>query len=291
MKLVVIMLFPIMGLLVMVSIACDTRKQNDEKVLDIGLPMGLSCQEIINSEGSISELTHRGDLVTGWEFVLKHPTGFAEHGCRVVASDDGHPTNNGLYSLRFEVRDGDCNRNQGWDDCSTDRSRHELTQGGSDYRDHQYEGDEYWYSWSILMPAVPIKKGNTISFLGQFHSDNSARFYIEDFLKGIGFRFNDETYDIIEQGVLVGNNEVRSQWTDILVHALWSSSKRGFIEIFINGKLKKSISGPNMAGARHVYFDFGIYNAFIDECNCDRMPTQVVYFDDVRRGLSREAVE
>ena len=46
------------------------------------------------------------------------------------------------------------------------------------------------------MPAVPIKKGKAISFLGQFHSDNAARFYVEDFSKGIGFRFNDEGYDI-----------------------------------------------------------------------------------------------
>ena len=291
MKYGVIMWLLIVGSLVTVSLSCKSGEKDSTQIVQNELPMGLPCQDIIDNEGSISGSTHRGDLVTGWKFILKQPTGFAEHGCRVVTSRDGHPTKNGLYSLRFEVRDGDCNRNQDWDDCTTNRSRHELTQGGSKYRDHQYEGDEYWYSWSILMPAVPIKKGKAISFLGQFHSDNAARFYVEDFSKGIGFRFNDEGYDIIEQGVLVNNNEVRSQWTDILVHALWSSSESGFLEIFINGKLKKSLSGPNMAGAKHLYFDFGIYNAFIDECKCDRMPTQIVYFDDIRRGLSREAVE
>ena len=114
---------------------------------------------------------------------------------------------------------------------------------------------------------------------------------MEDFSKGLGFRFNDETYKIIQQGVLVSNDQVRSQWTDILVHALWSSSDTGFLQIFINGDLKKTIFGPNMAGATAMYFDFGIYNAFISECKCKSMPNQVVYFDDIRRGLTRAEVE
>ena len=39
-----------------------------------------------------------------------------------------------------------------------------------------------------------------------------------------------------------------------------------------------------------IYFDFGIYNAFISECACDGMPSQIAYFDDIRRGVSREEV-
>ena len=256
------------------------------------LPMGVPCQEIVAGEGSISGSTYGGDLVAGWEFKIKHPTGFEGHGCQIVSSKEGHPTRSGRYSLRFEVRDGDCNRNENWDDCSTDRSRHELSQSpGGAYQDHQYEGDDYWYSWSILMPPSPLKKGNAIAFLGQFNSDNAARFYIEDFSEGLGFRFSDETNNIIEQDVLVRNSEIRSQWTDILVHALWSSSDNGLMEVFINGETKWSMAGPNMAGATNTYFDFGIYNAFISECECDAMPTQIVYFDDIRRGMSRKDVE
>ena len=166
----------------------------------IVLPPGVSCLEVIENAGSISDLTHGGDLVAGWEFDIKHNLGFADHGCEIVSSRDGHPTRTGLYSLRFEVREGDCNANEGWDDCSTDRSRHELTQIPRN-KDHQYEGDEYWYNWSILLPDKPLKTGNAISFVGQFNSDNAARFYMEDFSKGLGFRFNDETYKIIQQGV------------------------------------------------------------------------------------------
>ena len=283
--------FWLLVLLVAMCVSCGSQTERTENGMKRHLSPGIPCSEIIAEQGSISASTHDGDLVSGWEFVLKHPIGFAAHGCQIVSSEQGHPTRSGRYSIKFEVRDGDCNRNDGWDDCSTDRSRHEITQGGFGGRQHQYEGDEYWYSWSMSMPAIPLKTGDAITFLGQFHSDNAARFYIEDFSKGLGYRFNDADYDIIEQGVLIQNSVSRSRWIDVVIHARWSSTEQGFIHVFIDGESKRYLSGPNMDGATRVYFDFGIYNAFVSECNCDTMPTQIVYFDDVRRGSTRGEVE
>ena len=231
------------------------------------------------------------DLVRGWEFMLKHPTGFAEHGCRRVSASDGYPTRSGDYSLRFEVQSGDCNSNAGWNDCTTDRSRHELTQIEKPSRETQYDGDEYWYTWSVYVPKSPLKQGDSITFLGQFNSDNAARFYIEDFQKGLGFRFNDRNYEIIERDVLIANELSRDAWTDILIHAIWSTSDDGLLELYINGNLAKTLTGPNMDGASMVNFDFGIYNAFISKCQCETMPTQVAYFDELRRGKTRQEVE
>ena len=209
---------------------------------------GVSCTEFIRVNKVISTDAYEGDLVSGWEFGLKHSNGFMSHGCQIVSSDDGYPTRDGKYSLRFEVRDGDCNSNEGWNDCETDRSRHELTQGGNHLQDHQYEGNEYWYKWSVLMPDRPIKQGKAISFIGQFNSDNGARFYMEDFSKGVGYRFNDVDYNILEQNVLIKNEHVRSVWTDIEIHALWASTDDGFIKIYVNEELTRTVKGPNMEG-------------------------------------------
>ena len=66
---------------------------------------GIPCQEIVDDAGPISSLTYQRDLVSGWAFDIKQPTGFAKHGCQVVSSEDGHPVRSGRYSLRFEVRD------------------------------------------------------------------------------------------------------------------------------------------------------------------------------------------
>ena len=107
----------------------------------------------------------------------------------------------------------------------------------------------------------------------------------------MGYRFNDADYGIIEQGVLIQNSVSRSRWIDVVIHARWSATEQGFIHVFIDGQSKRYLSGPNMDGATRVYFDFGIYNAFVSECNCDTMPTQIVYFDDVRRGSTRGEVE
>ena len=280
--------------ILLILLACQS--ENQDVVLNIVTEIpdeatGATCAEIIRGKEAISDTTYNGDLVSGWEFTLKHSNGFMPHGCQIVSSDDGYPTRDGKFSLRFEVRDGDCNSNQGWNDCETDRSRHELTQGGNHLQDHQYEGNEYWYKWSVLMPDRPIKQGKAIAFIGQFNSDNAARFYIEDFSKGVGYRFNDVDYNILEQNILIKNKYVRSQWTDIEIHALWTSTEEGFIKIYVNEDLTRTVKGPNMDGTERIYFDFGIYNAFLSKCDCEKMPTQVVYFDGIRRGGTRLDVQ
>jgi hypothetical protein len=253
--------------------------------IEPGTLIGTPCTSPMGP--TLGDDTLGGDLVQGWAFTTKHEVGFADHGCLRVSASDGYPTRSGSHSLRFEVRSGDCNANSGWDDCTTDRSRHELTQ--SDL--HQYDGDEYWYTWSVLLPESPLKQGDSITFLGQFNSDNAARFYIEDFPTGLGFRFNDRNYEFIGRDVLIANEHVRGVWTDILIHAIWSTVDNGLIEIHINGDLVKTLIGPNMDGATLVTFDFGIYNAFISDCECEVMPTQVAYFDEIHRGQTRQEVE
>ena len=287
--------FLLLTVIVMASVACGVKVPDIDHSLNQRVEeqvLGISCIESIRKNKAISDTTYDGDLVSGWSFGLKHPNGFMLHGCQIVSSDDGYPTRDGKYSFRFEVRDGDCNSNDGWNDCETDRSRHELTQSaGSHQQELQYEGDEYWYKWSVLMPKKPLKQGKSISFIGQFNSNNSARFYIEDFAKGIGYTFNDVDYNVLEQDILLKNKHARAQWIDIEINALWSSTDQGFIEIYINEELTRTIKGPNMEGANRIYFDFGIYNAFISQCNCKKMPTQVVYLDAIRRGASRLDVQ
>ena len=75
------------------------------------------------------------------------------------------------------------------------------------------------------------------------------------------------------------------------MHVVWSVSQDGLIEIYINGDLLETLTGPNMDGATRTTFDFGIYNAFISDCHCEAMPTQVVYYDVVRRGSTFEEVD
>ena len=279
----------VVSLVLLLAAACSAEPTPPLGFLEPDPTSGIPCADFIPPE--ISDATLAGDLVKGWGFILKQPIGFAEHGCLVVSANDGYPTRSGDHAIRFEVRDGDCNRwMDGWNDCTTDRSRHELTQIGISSPSQQ-DGDEYWYAWSEYLPTATLKEGKAITFLGQFNSDNAARFYIEDFHDGVGFRFNDRNYDLIKRKTLAQNQIVRNGWTDFMIHAVWSTSDDGLIEIYVNGGLAETVSGPNMDGASKVHFDFGIYNAFLSRCSCDSMPTQIVYFDDIRRGLTRHEVE
>jgi len=273
-----------------------TIQTTDEAPAD-GIHCGEFSDPDIEWAPAINETTLDGDLVQGWAFTLKHRDGFADHGCRVVSAADGHPTRTGNYSIRFEVQDGDCNWNDSWDDCTTDRSRHELTQlwkdpTAADYQYHpQYDGDDFWYGWSVYLPDEPLPQGKAVTFIGQFHTETHAPFYIEDFSDGLGYRFNDRNYEFISREVVSPNEAVRGQWNDIAVHVRWSSGEDGLIEIYLNGNQVAELHGSTLDGATQATFDFGIYNAFISECDCDAMPTQVVYYDALRRGATRASVD
>lgn len=42
-------------------------------------------------------------------------------------AEDGYPVKSGTQSIRFEIKEGDCSHAFGWNDCTGDRYRSELT--------------------------------------------------------------------------------------------------------------------------------------------------------------------
>ena len=240
------------------------------------------------ADGEFCGVTYSSDVVRGdWQFDRLHKNGYQDYGCQIVSSDNGHPVRSGSESIRFELRDGDCNSSDTFDDCANDRSRHELTQTGG-----QFEGEEFWYHYSIYVPPLSLKSGQAIVFMGQFQQSNGvAPLMFEDFTGGYGIRQNDANYNWLFRGVLWPNASFRNQWTDVLMHIKWSSGSDGFIKIYFNGVLTKQLIGANIQSAQSTIFHFGIYNAFISLCNCVAMPTQIVYFDEIRKGRTRDSVE
>ena len=62
-----------------------------------------------------------------YAFCLADKTAFKDHGFQIVDKSDGYPVRAGNHSMRFELRDGDCNDPvQGWNDCQNDRERFEA---------------------------------------------------------------------------------------------------------------------------------------------------------------------
>ena len=102
--------------------------------------------------------------------------------------------------------------------------------------------------------------------------------------------FDDNINDVVTVLHLAIMPRHRTRSTDIAMHVIWSTTQTGLIELYVNGKFLETLTGPNMDGATRTKFDIGIYNTFIPRRDCEMMPTQVVYCDNLRRDLTRSDV-
>ena len=116
------------------------------------------------------------DVASGNSYFKSLTTNYKEYGMQVVNKKDGHPVRAGNQSIRFEVRPGDCGRNDNHNDCETDRERHELSG-----RRTMSKG-EWWYAWSIYFPKDYINVYPTKTALGQFHQKKGHPVFMFDFL-------------------------------------------------------------------------------------------------------------
>lgn len=231
------------------------------------------------------------DVASGWEFEKSLKPNFKPWGYSVVSLQDGHPVRAGRQSIRFEVRPGDCSWNSiGHSDCDTDRERHELVQVGNT----QKEGDDYWYAWSIYLPAgYPVVHPVRVA-LGQFHQHPEVIWMFRNDDGGYAINRQEELNGTYAYDKVLQDADMRGMWNDITARIRWSSGSDGRFETWINGVKVYDYTGPTIGKGNSAYFKFGIYRTFVSHYARAHgkagVPTQVVYFDEVRRGRSREEV-
>jgi hypothetical protein len=69
------------------------------------------------------------------------------------------------------------------------------------------------------------------------------------------------------------------------------TKENGILEIYINGKLERTIDNPMIIRPDNFYLKYGIYRSFVTREHPNVMPTQIVYFDEVRMGKTRMEVD
>lgn len=239
--------------------------------------------------GMLGCVTTDSDTISGWSFrtdSLSKSSGYAQS---VVKKEDGHPVRSGEKSIRFEVRPGDCKVGELWNDCAFPSERSEKSALG-------YESGENWYHYSIYLPEdYPVLWQARATMLGQFHyevlsdppfmfwatgrADIKNKKYVET------YSVESQTFGSTGSDELLELDDMRGRWTDILIHANWTTNNDGFFRVYVNGSITPSYnySGTTLLKRyRDVYFKFGIYRFSIS----DTPPIQIVYYDDVRRGRS-----
>ena len=95
--------------------------------------------------------------------------------------------------------------------------------------------------------------------------------------------------------LLVPEKEFRGKWHDIVVNVKWSSDDDGFFRIWADGKLRADITGLAnvLNNEAEIYFKYGLYRLNLGKFPgmTRKIPTQIVYFDEVRKGKTREDVD
>lgn len=216
---------------------------------------------------------------------------------------------------RFEVVDGGCTGQ----DCGKlrnngnygDRERIELKVPPQN-RDTGI--GEYWYTWSIYFPEDYVSITPAQSCYGQFHSKGGGPYYM--FVDNDGYRIKKEGG--VYSKPLIEDKDLRGKWHTIKIQAVWSSEReKGMFKVWVNNGLKYSFEGPLYTRGQ-PYFKYGIYRTyvtqyksaqvvekvqsmkdsdltyrdkFIKATESVKVPTQVVYYSNVKRSSTREGLK
>ena len=214
-----------------------------------------------------------------------------------------HPVYLGEKSQRFEVRAGDCGEDPGWSDCKNDRERSEVTAESARFR----PGSSTWISFLIYLPT-DFKTSNYVNAnLGQIHmkggfagtaggyksfppllqldakgGDYTACFHM---LRGDERNIS----DVCNNKKIVDIERLRGTWNRITIH-LDAQNRTPKVKIFLNKELVASFEQTLPRDPEYYYLKYGIYRSFVSK-NRAPMPTQIVYYDEVKVGSTQADVE
>jgi hypothetical protein len=243
----------------------------------IATPAGTSC---------VSERDQ--DVFGGEVFETSHPIQAKSHGCLIVNSTDKQPVFDGLRSARFEVRPEDCNASVSFNDCTNDRSRHEI----NEKEGSSTSGQLLTWEENIYIPKQTRfrPKGKNALFITQINFKNRTDYgtlaYLEIGENGelLVRTHNDFTFDIKTLHVIANSFPVDT-WTNIKFEVLSTTQSNGYLRVYLNGKLVVEENRPTLPTAESSnMLKMGIYNAFKSRAT-EAYATQVMYFDGVKKSV------
>ena len=204
----------------------------------------------------------------------------------------------GRHSQRFEVRAGDCAGDEkGWHDCKMDRERSEILVE----KPRMYSGQRYFVAWNLYIPEDFVSSDRVKTTLGQIHSLGGPRGTAAglpskppllqfDVYKGkyqmCWHKLSGDPLNIrdrCEWHTLAALDDLRGKWTEVVIE-VDLDPREGYARVWVNGQQRVDIPEPVATyRPQHFYLKYGIYRSFVSR-QAAPMPTQIVYFDEVRIG-------
>jgi len=190
----------------------------------------------------------------------------------------------------FELRDGDCISY----DCESDKERSEMMQQPKDNN----LGDEYWYGWSIFFPEEYNEIHPASTVLNRFTHKKEEwplwRFGQRKNAYGLSGQPLGKGSERLKFKIFGGKNKnLKGEWHKIEVQVKWSKDNSGFFRVWSDGEQKVDYSGPTII-EKNVGFRYGLnrigLSRYKDKFDVDKVPTQKVYFSNVKRADTREGL-
>jgi len=248
----------------------------------------------------------KASLKTSSESGFKHHTNHMGHNdYNFKYIKDKNKARAGKYFQRFEVRDGDCFGDDSWNDCENDRERVEFSAEPG-----QLPKKNQCYGYSLMLSKDFIDTYPTSASLGQVHqkggptgtAEGLASFppLVQIDAHGGYLYFNwhelsgsaTNVIDRSQHHILKRLKDMKEVWTDISF-CLDFENKR--MDAWVDGiKTVEILKSPIFFKPKSIYFKHGIYRSFISKYKNfkkSKMPTQIVFYDEIRRGTSIEKVD
>jgi hypothetical protein len=181
------------------------------------------------------------------------------------------PVRGGSRAVRMRLRDGDVQGTSGTrvELQTKDRYTTALRQ-------------DYWYGWSIFLPADWALDPDDTKVVHQWHTASGQ--------PGgnpiVGLRIKGSSWTITTEKDAEGDATTvattparRGVWTDFVMHLRWSPGSDGLVEVWKDGVKWYAAAGANMAAGTTLppYQKFGMYGSFTGAVS-----ERVLYYDSLK---------
>ena len=284
------------------------------KEIEVPVEVTVVVEKLVEMEAPVGETFTDDDGNFGLKFSShsgyeRHVNymGQNEHNYSYISDKDF--ARRGSFYQRFELRNGDCFGDEDWNDCDNNRERIELSS-----KPMQKPEDIQCFAYSIMLDKAFIDIHPTNTTLGQVHQTGGPSGTAEALPSfppiiqiGAGkgrlhFKWHElsgsasNVIDIGKDYDLISLYEMKDKWTDI---SFCLNYKEKRMDVWINGIKKHEIlKSPISFIPESTYFKYGIYRSCISKYKREKMfgrddtlPTQIVFYDEVRRGNSIEEVD
>jgi len=276
------------------SSSSSSSSTTPASTISLATPAGTACTSSFSNTDAFGNVK------------LQLSQGTTAWGCLVVDKANNQPTYSGSQSVRFEVREGDCDSTQTYisgsdlkaTDCSTSRSRYEIYEISG----NSTEGKIITYEYYLYVPTQPLiqpppTKGapNTpTTVLTQINwsckailcptlgsNGYGALVYLKIDYTGTLYLQTHQDFTWTPNQVIAIDTKPQDKWIKLKYVVKSTAASDGYLQIYVNDKIvinETRATLPNSSSTDAL--KFGIYDGYLSSAS-QPWQTQVVYFDSI----------